>query len=146
MDKLEKFKEHISEVPITNTNYIIFVCGGRDYDDYETVKYVLNTIVLKRGLPPTVVVHGDATGADLLGKLWAIEFGFKHDPYPAEWNKYGKAAGPIRNNIMANILLKSSQNNFDIEAICFPGGRGTKNMKQQLKDVRLDYVEVDDDF
>lgn len=40
-------------------------------------------------------------GVDLLGKRYAEE---KHIPVrrmPADWNKHGKAAGPIRNEQMA---------------------------------------------
>ena len=49
------------------------------------------------------VVHGDAPGADTLAGQIAVLFGFKVEAYPADWNKYGKKAGFIRNSEMINL-------------------------------------------
>lgn len=50
-----------------------------------------------------VIISGHASGADTLGERYAQEKGFKIETYPADWDKYGKAAGPKRNEQMANI-------------------------------------------
>lgn len=49
---------------------------------------------------PLVVIHGGAKGADRMAKDWALEKGCDLVPFPAEWEKYGRKAGPIRNQRM----------------------------------------------
>lgn len=103
---------------------IILVCGGRDYgktlleqDDFFTV---LHRIDMERG-PIVRVVTGGARGADSLAEYWAKGKNIDTATYPAEWGKYGKKAGPIRNRDM----LK----NEDIQlVVAFPGGDGTADM------------------
>lgn len=47
------------------------------------------------------VVSGTAKGADNFGEEWAKANGIEICRYPAEWDKYGKSAGPKRNEVMA---------------------------------------------
>jgi len=49
----------------------------------------------------TAIVSGTAKGADQFGERWAEERGIEIHRYPAEWKKFGKRAGPIRNKLMA---------------------------------------------
>jgi hypothetical protein len=49
----------------------------------------------------TEVVSGCAAGADRLGELWSAEHGVPAKKFPAQWDKYGKSAGAIRNGEMA---------------------------------------------
>jgi hypothetical protein len=51
------------------------------------------------------VMEGGAKGADAAARAWACRpFSpgvlIEHFPFPADWDKYGKAAGPIRNQQM----------------------------------------------
>ena len=69
---------------------------------------------------PTIV-QGGAKGADFLAKVYCHEYGFKCIEYPADWKKYGKGAGHIRNQQMLD------KENPDI-VIAFQGGRGTEDM------------------
>lgn len=55
-----------------------------------------------------VVVHGDARGGDQIGKQWAIEkhevdYRVDHEAHPAQWDKYGRAAGHMRNQKMVDL-------------------------------------------
>ena len=54
------------------------------------------------GWTPTVVISGTASGADRLGEAWAAKSGVPCERFPADWNRHGKAAGPIRNEQMAD--------------------------------------------
>lgn len=102
------------------TKQIVLVCGGRDYDNRSHVFEVLNTLMIDRG--PLVVLHGGARGADALGKAWAVSTpGCEEITVSAEWEKYGKGAGHIRNQKMLD-----DYNPHLIMA--FPGGRGTADM------------------
>lgn len=49
----------------------------------------------------TIVLCGEARGADTWGKAWANSKGIPVVSYLPDWEKYGKAAGPIRNQEMA---------------------------------------------
>ena len=48
------------------------------------------------------VVCGEATGVDTIGKEWAIKNEIAVKSFPAEWDKYGRMAGPIRNMDMGD--------------------------------------------
>lgn len=47
------------------------------------------------------VVCGMAKGVDLLGKAWAEKKGIPVVEFPADWEKFGKRAGIVRNQRMA---------------------------------------------
>ena len=49
-----------------------------------------------------VIVSGGASGADRLAKLYATEGNIPYQEYPANWAKYGRRAGPIRNTLIAD--------------------------------------------
>lgn len=81
-------------------SFVILVSGSRDWTDVETIHAVLQRWV-GRALVPVVIMHGDCpTGADRIANDWAEAKGIKVDRHPAQWEKYGKAAGPIRNTEM----------------------------------------------
>ncbi len=100
----------------------VLVCGGRNYNDYESVKSCLDM------LPPiTCIISGCARGADTLGIRYAEEHNIPIMRFPADWNTYGKAAGSIRNQQM----LDEGQPQL---VIAFPGGSGTADMvRRSLK-------------
>ncbi len=113
----------------------IVIAGCRDYNNYNEAKkyisYYLNDIRKQNNI---VILSGCATGADALGERYAKENGFKVEKYPANWEKYGKYAGPKRNKEMAK--------NCDY-VICFWDGKskGTKSMinlaKEYKKPIRI---------
>jgi hypothetical protein len=47
------------------------------------------------------ILCGDAQGADAMGLAYASTHGLKVEHFPAEWSKFGTAAGPVRNKKMA---------------------------------------------
>lgn len=59
----------------------------------------LNGIILSHGRPEAVIV-GRARGADTLSKAAALFNGIAVEGYGADWDTYGRAAGPIRNQQM----------------------------------------------
>lgn len=68
------------------------------------------------------VVSGKAPGVDALGDRWSIETGRgESTPFPAKWHLHDKAAGPIRNQEMAEYADA-------LIAIWDGKSRGTKNM------------------
>lgn len=81
----------------------VIVAGSRDFDDYELLRKTLDEILVNMPPSNTCIVSGTARGADTLGEQYARERGYKIAPFPANWNKYGKQAGYIRNAQMAEI-------------------------------------------
>lgn len=97
----------------------ILVCGGRDYKDEHTVNRILNLVHEKKGI--FEIIHGAARGADTLAAKWAERNNIHCLDFPANWDKYGKRAGAIRNHRM----LKEGAPDA---VVAFPGGSGTKHM------------------
>ena len=79
----------------------------------------------------SIVVHGACRGVDLQVNHWAKDLGFEVRAYPADWRRYGPAAGPIRNKQMLDEehpdLVLAFHSNFD-------ESKGTKNMLKQAKE------------
>lgn len=73
----------------------ILVCGDRSWTDGKLIEKE----ILKHK-PVTCIISGEATGADTCAKEIAHRKKFRYKGFPANWNKYGKAAGPIRNQQM----------------------------------------------
>lgn len=73
------------------------IAGSRTITDYAAVERAIEA----SAFPITQVVSGCAPGVDRLGEQW----GYRHDlpiaHFPADWERHGKAAGPIRNAAMA---------------------------------------------
>lgn len=69
----------------------LLVCGDRNWNDYDALKRAIIAI------GPTVIIEGEAKGADKMSRQIAEELGINVMPFPADWQKYGRAAGPIRN-------------------------------------------------
>lgn len=82
----------------------VIIAGGRDFNDYELLKSkCLSLLRNKMDECDVQIVCGCARGADTLGKQFAEEFGLKVLEYPADWDKYGKKAGYLRNEEMAKV-------------------------------------------
>jgi hypothetical protein len=110
----------------------ILVCGGRDYDKHKRIASVLG---LFDELDP-IIIHGAAKGADTLAAKWAQWKGFKAIAFPADWEKNGKAAGPIRNQQMLD------EGKPDV-VVAFGGNRGTNDMVRRAKAAEIPVIEVD---
>lgn len=67
------------------------IAGGRDFSDYDLL------VKEAEKLDIDIVVCGMARGADKLGLQYAQEYKIGLKKFPADWNKYGNRAGPIRN-------------------------------------------------
>jgi hypothetical protein len=98
---------------------VVLVCGGRDFTDWKLVDSVLTEIHRER--PITELVEGGASGADCCAWNWAQRNDVPRKTFAAEWEKYGKSAGPTRNFKM----LREGCPNL---VVAFPGGKGTAQM------------------
>lgn len=102
------------------------IAGSRNCDDYNVLLSAISSISWK----PSTIISGTAKGADKLGERWATENSIPLIKMPAQWDKYGKRAGFIRNEDMAkkaNALI----------AIWDGSSPGTKNMIELAKKYKL---------
>lgn len=76
------------------------ITGDRDWSDYLTIEKALRAVLDDDDPQTVIVVHGAARGADSIAGEVATELGCKVEVFPADWKKYGRAAGPIRNTEM----------------------------------------------
>ncbi|MEU4296421.1 DUF2493 domain-containing protein [Kitasatospora aureofaciens] len=96
----------------------ILVTGSRAWSDRARVEWALG--VAFRAFRPIVVVHGGCpTGADAMAAVWAQRAGVEVEAWPADWDRHGRAAGPIRN---AQMVAAGAR--FCL-AFVLPGSRGT---------------------
>lgn len=124
--------------------YRVIIAGGRDFDDYYLVEdnvmeWILDTYLsdhYEDGKCIIEFISGKAKGADALGEKFAKKHNYKITFFPADWNTYGKAAGPIRNRQMAEY---TAQANVGVLFAFWDGkSRGTKNMIDTAKKLGLD--------
>ena len=81
----------------------LLITGSRDWIDYPAVYDRILGLYNEVGDPLTVV-EGGARGVDAMAEQAAIKLGLNLEVYPADWKKYGKAAGPIRNQQMVDTM------------------------------------------
>jgi hypothetical protein len=102
----------------------VLICGSRTWMDRGKIETVI--CGLDRD---TIIVHGGARGADLLADQAAVLWGLLRRVYPADWQTYGKAAGPIRNQQMLD-----AEEPMCVIAFRMPGeSRGTDDMIRRAR-------------
>lgn len=114
----------------------ILVCGGRDFADRDLVFRTLDALAHRTIID--AVIEGDARGADRIAGYWARKGRIKNLKFPilpAEWDAYGKSAGPIRNRRML------AEGRPDL-VVAFPGGRGTADMVRAARAAGIDVLII----
>ena len=112
----------------------VIVAGSRTFADYELLKRTLDHLLQNKD--EVEIVSGGARGADQLGERYAHERGYKLRTFPADWNRYGRQAGFIRNVHMADYADA-------LVAFRMPGvSKGTDHMIRIAKERPLMKVRV----
>jgi len=109
----------------------LIVAGGRYISD---ANLVFDTI---RGsqMIPELIISGGCSGVDKFGEMFAKEHNIEIVRFLADWNKHGKAAGPIRNRQMAKFA--SENNNGALILVWDGSSRGSKNMLENAMKYKL---------
>jgi hypothetical protein len=82
----------------------LIVAGSRDFYDYEFLKRALDYLLQNIPKDQIQIVSGKARGADALGERYAKERGYPIKDFPADWERWGRRAGPKRNEQMAQYV------------------------------------------
>lgn len=104
---------------------IVLICGDRNWNNFNIIEDLILTLPKN-----TEIIEGDCRGADKISGYLGRKHGYTVIPVPADWNKYGLAAGPIRNQKMLDEykpkLVVAFHNNIE-------KSKGTKDMVKRAK-------------
>jgi len=96
----------------------LIIAGSRDFDDYSLLH---KTMFFYYNIECLEIVCGGARGADRLGEMFAKDLKLPIKYFPANWNKYGKSAGYVRNKQMGEYA--------DLAIVFWDGqSKGTQHM------------------
>ncbi len=105
----------------------ILVAGTRTFNDYKLLEKTLDSLIASCPFDKIRVniIEGGAKGADELAAKYALGHNHYVHEYYADWSKWGRAAGPIRNRKMHEFIKDYKYR----VCICFWDGksRGTKD-------------------
>jgi hypothetical protein len=132
--------------------FVVVIIGSKDWCNYDMIYNKLKSYVdinsdrdgIETKDGGILFIHGACQGADLLGERAAKSLGFDIFSKPAEWGKYGKVAGPIRNRDMVDILVEYKKKGSQTIVIGFHNSlqlsKGTKNCVDYAIENGLDVV------
>lgn len=118
----------------------ILVCGGRHFSNYSILSSVLDEYLAKCDYREEIeIVSGGCKGADTLAEKYANENSIASKIFLANWVKYGRAAGPIRNKEMIDYIK-----NYNAIVIAFisKDSVGTKNTVKLAKANNIPVIEI----
>lgn len=117
----------------------ILVTGSRDWTDDAKLDWAIMN-ELQEG-EDAVIVHGGARGADWMAETAAIAWGVQSEVHRADWEKYGKRAGFVRNQEMvdagADVCLAFIRNNSRGATMCA--------QLAEKAGIPVKYFRIDDD-
>lgn len=110
---------------------IAVVTGSREHAEHASLCEALS------GFRPHVVLHGGATGADAIADAWARHNGVQRGVFPCSpdrWERAGKKAGPMRNEVLAEVAASMRDRGHDVRVFgAMPGGPGTHDMIRRCR-------------
>lgn len=109
----------------------VIVCGGRNFRNSTFIENHLNTINI------TEMACGGAPGVDEIAYNWAKSKNIPVKVFPAEWDKFGPAAGPIRNKKMLEEFKPDCVIGF-----LYGSGPGTANMLNQAQKAGIGILKI----
>lgn len=100
------------------------IAGSRTITDPRVITWAVNRAVRDADIWPSEIVEGEARGVDTLALKYAFDQGIPVRRMPADWERHGKAAGVIRNKLMAEYAEA-------LIAIWDGQSKGTKHMIEE---------------
>ena len=118
----------------------ILVCGGRHFNNYSVLELIINNVLAHDYVSNIEIVSGGCAGADKLGEKYAELNDIPVKVFPANWTKYGRAAGPIRNREMID-YIKQYTGSLVI-AFLSKDTKGTQNTVALAKKAGIPVIEI----
>ena len=112
---------------------VIVAGGGRDLD-WAGDQITAALLQASGGRPVLRLLHGGARGADRLIEKAARSLAWPVEVIAAEWGRYGRAAGPLRNGLMLRQALEqAAPAQASVLVVAFPGASGTASLVRQAR-------------
>jgi len=105
------------------------ICGDRNWTDREKIRDRILKLINQYGNRSLLIIEGAARGADTIAGAVASGLQVSLQVFPAQWDKYHRAAGPIRNRQMLDEkpdLVIAFHSNLE-------NSKGTKDCVQEAK-------------
>lgn len=113
----------------------VLITGGRSFENRALLEKTLDSLHHEREI--TTLIHGAAKGVDTMAGEWRRTRKVDVIACPANWARYRRAAGPIRNKQM----LVEHQPDL---VVAFPGSTGTANMVTIAHKARVEVIQIVD--
>jgi hypothetical protein len=122
----------------------VLICGGRDLDpelvwnwlEAHATEECADALGRAQHVRIEHVIQGGATGADSGAAAWARSSEIPQSCFPADWDRYGRQAGPLRNTQML------AEGRPDVVIALYPAGAGTADMVRKARAAGLPVVEA----
>ena len=117
---------------------VIAAGGGRDLA-WPQQRIAAELLARTGGRPVHLLLHGGARGADAAIGRAAHQLGWASLVMPAQWQRHGRAAGPIRNRELLEQAIARAEAHtspgyqVSVLVVAFPGGAGTASLVQQAR-------------
>ena len=117
---------------------VIAAGGGRDLA-WPQQRIAAELLARSSGRLVHLLLHGGARGADAAIGRAAQQLGWSALVMPAQWERHGRAAGPIRNRELLEQAVARAEAHSSpgyqasVLVVAFPGGAGTASLVQQAR-------------
>mgnify|MGYP000860097131 CR=1 FL=1 len=131
---------YLSSSPeIAPSHSLVIVAGGGR--DLLWLPAQIAAVLLARSSGQLVhgLLHGGARGADAAIGRAAQQLGWSSAVMPAQWERHGRAAGPIRNReLLEQAIAKAVAHTSPVSiasvlVVAFPGGAGTASLVREAR-------------
>ena len=126
---------------------ILLITGARDWTgDPKLIRAALVDFAVRRRGRKCVLFHGDCPhgrvgrSVDMLADGYARELGWRVERFRADWERWGSAAGPIRNRAMVARAVEFLAEGSVVEVMGWPmpHSRGTLDCLKAARNRGLD--------
>ena len=113
---------------------LVIVAGGGRSLEWPVEKIAATLHQASAGRPVALLLHGGARGADRLIEQSARSLAWPVEVIHAEWGRYGRAAGPLRNGLLlCRALEVAAPAQVSVLVVAFPGAAGTASLVRQAR-------------
>ena len=113
---------------------LVIVAGGGRALDWPGDQVAAALLQASGSRPVELLLHGGARGADRLIEKAARSLGWAVEVIAAEWGRYGRATGPLRNGLLLRRALEeATPAQASVLVVAFPGASGTASLVSQAR-------------
>jgi hypothetical protein len=121
---------------VSSSSALVIVAGGGRDLTWPVPLIARELLARADGHPVHLLLHGGARGTDQGIAAAADQLGWPSQALPADWRRFGRGAGPIRNRQLLDLALANALSHSKprrlvcVLVVAFPGGAGTASLVQ----------------